>query len=207
MKGIPKNIKRIRHIIYFIALVLLDQLTKYAARQNLSGGKTVDIIKDVLVLTLHKNDGAVWGILSGRVSFLAVFTTIILIMILLIYFRIPDTKRYRPLLMIIVFIISGAIGNLIDRVLFRSVTDFIYFKIIDFPVFNVADCYVTLSAIVLLLVTIFYYKDDEMTFLTIRRKKFNFKAENSTSDESTSNAETEKNNKEIEQEKDTNIVK
>jgi len=172
MKTIPKNIKRIRHILYFIVLIFLDQLTKYIARQSLGDGKSFPIIKDVLELTLHKNDGAVWGILSGKVVFLAVFTVIILAVIILVYFRIPDTKRYRPLLLIIVFIISGAIGNLIDRVHFHYVTDFIYFKLIDFPVFNVADCYVTLSAIILLLVTLFYYKDDEMTFLTLKRKKF-----------------------------------
>ena len=171
----PKRIKRIRHIIYFILLVAFDQITKYAARSYLEDGNSISIIKGILKLTLHQNDGAVWGILSGKTTMLTIFTFVILLFILAVYFKVPDTKRYRPLLLIIVFIIAGAIGNLIDRIAFRYVTDFIYFEIINFPVFNFADCYITVSAIVLLLVTIFYYKDDEMSFLTLKRGNFKFK--------------------------------
>ena len=60
-----------------------------------------------------------------------------------------------------VLILSGAVGNFIDRVRFQYVIDFFYFKLIDFPVFNVADCYVTVGFILLLILILFKYKEDD----------------------------------------------
>lgn len=69
------------------------------------------------------------------------------------------------------FLTSGALGNLIDRIRLKYVIDFIYFSLIDFPVFNVADIYVTVSMIVLLLLVLFYYKDeDDFAFLSPKKK-------------------------------------
>ena len=60
-------------------------------------------------------------------------------------------------------ICSGALGNFIDRIAHRYVVDFFYFELIDFPVFNVADIYVTVSAVLLILLILFYYKEDELS--------------------------------------------
>lgn len=66
---------------------------------------------------------------------------------------------------IIVLLVSGAIGNFIDRCLNNYVIDFFYFKLIDFPVFNVADIYVTVAAIFLILLFCFYYKEEDIDML------------------------------------------
>ncbi|MDY3716667.1 MAG: signal peptidase II, partial [Blautia sp.] len=69
------------------------------------------------------------------------------------------------------FITAGAIGNLIDRVRLGYVVDFIYFSLIDFPVFNVADIYVTGSMILLILLVLFFYKNEEDFAFLARSKK------------------------------------
>ena len=66
---------------------------------------------------------------------------------------------------------AGAAGNMIDRVRQGFVVDFLYFKLIDFPIFNVADCYVTLSALGLVLLIIFYYKDEDMACFSLRHSE------------------------------------
>lgn len=67
--------------------------------------------------------------------------------------------------LIFVFIMAGAIGNMIDRFTLKYVVDFLYFSLINFPIFNIADCYVTVSAILLFALAIFYYKEEDMAFI------------------------------------------
>jgi len=76
-------------------------------------------------------------------------------------FRMPRVKKYNVLNYVLLFLIAGAIGNYIDRIINHYVVDFIYFSLIDFPVFNVADCYVTVSVIILFFLVLFYYKDED----------------------------------------------
>jgi signal peptidase II len=71
-----------------------------------------------------------------------------------------------PMRVCLCFIAAGAVGNFIDRLLFSYVRDFIYFRLIDFPVFNVADIYITCATAILMLLALFYYKeDDDFNFL------------------------------------------
>ncbi|NMB42654.1 MAG: lipoprotein signal peptidase, partial [Clostridiales bacterium] len=77
----------------------------------------------------------------------------------------PQVKRYNILRILLVLIIAGAIGNLIDRIRLNYVVDFIYFALINFPIFNVADIYVTVSTFVFLILALFYYKDEDFEFL------------------------------------------
>lgn len=166
--NISYSFKRLRHLLYAVVLIILDQLTKYLSRVSFSDGSDAVIIPGVLRFVLHKNTGAVWGFISGikhSVLYLTIATLIILALIVFVYFKIPDTKKFAPLLLIITFIFSGAIGNLIDRVFLNYVTDFIYFEIINFPVFNVADCYVTVSVFVLSYLIIFKYDDSDIDFI------------------------------------------
>ena len=74
--------------------------------------------------------------------------------------------------MILIFFTAGAIGNFIDRIVQQYVIDFFYFKLINFPIFNVADIYVTCAAFVMLFLGIFYYKDEdfEIIFPSHKRK-------------------------------------
>ena len=66
---------------------------------------------------------------------------------------------------ICIMLFAGGIGNFIDRVRFNYVVDFFYFKLIDFPIFNVADIYVSVSCVFLAILIIFFYKDKDFDFL------------------------------------------
>jgi signal peptidase II len=78
----------------------------------------------------------------------------------------PVSPKYTLLRVLAVLMAAGAIGNMIDRVVNNYVVDFIYFNLINFPIFNVADCYVTIAAALLILSIIFIYKDDDLKFLS-----------------------------------------
>jgi signal peptidase II len=162
---------KIRHLIYVILLIVIDQLTKLFAVARLKDQESISIIPNVLRLYYHENTGAVWGILSDRTTLLALFSIVILCVMIFFYFKIPNEKHYNYLRLIIVFLTAGAIGNLIDRIARKFVVDFIYFELIDFPIFNVADMYVSVSAFCLVLLTIFYYKDDDFSFLSNKDRK------------------------------------
>lgn len=165
--------KKLRHLIYVVLLIVFDQLTKNFAVTNLKDQESIQIIPKVLKLYYHENNGAVWGIMSGKVSFLIIITAIIMIGMVCIYLKIPTDKRYNLLRTVMLFITAGAIGNLIDRCTKGYVVDFIYFELINFPIFNVADCYVTVSSILLVLLSLFYYKDEDFAFLNRKDTKKN----------------------------------
>ncbi len=143
-----------------ILLILLDQLTKYLAVTRLAPVGEAVLIPGVLSFYYHENRGAVWGLMQGSFHILSVVTIVILILLIVLYRRVPDEKKYLPLKIIGVFLAAGAAGNLIDRLVRHYVVDFIYFRLIDFPIFNVADIYVTVSAFFLILLILFYYKGD-----------------------------------------------
>ena len=77
----------------------------------------------------------------------------------------PAGKRYLPLMCSLFLLVSGAVGNMIDRLTQKYVVDFLYFKLIDFPIFNVADCYVVIGCILFGILILFYYKDQEFDWV------------------------------------------
>lgn len=152
-------------VILVIVAVLLDQYTKYLAVTHLKGNSAYVLIDNVFELTYLENRGAAFGLLQNRQIFFVCVAVLIFAFILYCYVRIPKTKRYLPLRLCGVFIVAGAAGNLIDRIRLGYVVDFFYFRLIDFPVFNVADIYVTASFAVLLILIFFRYKEEELEFL------------------------------------------
>lgn len=163
-----------KRLLWFLFLVLtvLDQASKYWARHTLQNIDKISVIKGVFSFTYVENRGAVWGILQGKYLLLAIFTVFITIGLMWFIYRIPKKPRYNWLQITMTLLLSGAIGNLFDRFYFRFVTDFLYFELIDFPVFNIADCYVTISAILLVWLFCFYYKEDELDFIPFMELKW-----------------------------------
>ena len=152
--------KYLKALIGAVLLIALDQWTKYMVLLHVKPIDSIPLIPGILSFTYHENRGAVWGIMQGQIPVLIVITVIILTVVLWIYSRIPDTKKYRWLHFIAVLVIAGAIGNFIDRLFRHYVVDFIYFELIDFPIFNVADMYVVIAAFLLIFVSVFIYKED-----------------------------------------------
>lgn len=132
-------------------LVLIDQITKYIASVCLQGKDAFVILKNVLEFRYLEggNTGAAFGVLQGKTIALGIVSVLVAIVLLVVYFKISKKETYKGVSMALLFMIAGAIGNGIDRFLHQYVIDFIYVKAINFPIFNVADCYVTLAAVAL----------------------------------------------------------
>lgn len=162
--------KYIKAGIAVVLLVLLDQWTKVLAVQHLMNSDGITIIPKVFRLYYLENRGSAFGLMQNQKVFFVIFTIIVLAVLTLLYRKIPDTKRMLPLKIAGVLIYAGAIGNFIDRVRQSYVVDFFYFELIDFPVFNVADIYVTTAAIALIVLVIFFYKDEDFAFLSRKGK-------------------------------------
>lgn len=148
-------------LIYIILLILLDQWTKQIAREALSSGNVV-LIPGVLELQLLFNTGAAFSILNGKSLVFFILTPLVAALVTYFFLRLPFERKYLRMAFCLSTLFAGAIGNYIDRVAFHKVTDFIYFSLINFPVFNVADIYVTLSVIFLLIFLIFGMSDEDL---------------------------------------------
>lgn len=149
-----------------LALVLVDQYTKWLAVSYLKGRASIELITNGLELSYLENSGAAFGMLQNQRAFFLILTGILTVGIASLFLRTPKTRRYLPLRVCMVVLTAGAIGNFIDRLLYGYVVDFIYISLIDFPVFNVADIYVTLTFFVLFFLLLFYYKEEELTVFT-----------------------------------------
>lgn len=147
-------------MIYFLLtvfFVLADILSKYIVTANMSVGLSIPLWKNVFHLTYVRNTGAAFSMLSGQRIFLIVLP-IIVILAVIIYVIVKKPKN-RLLLLSFSMIISGGIGNLIDRIKFGYVIDFLDFRLINFPVFNVADIWVTLGAALFICILLFSKED------------------------------------------------
>ena len=168
------NKKRVFSLLFYIigiaVLTELDQITKVLAESKLMGKPDFKVIGDAFVFSYLRNEGAAWGMLSGKINLFLIFTVIVVLLVAYVIINLPVTKKYVPLLITCTLLVSGAAGNFIDRVRFGYVRDFIYFKLINFPVFNVADCYVTVSVVLLIILILFVYKEDDFNFLKISKK-------------------------------------
>lgn len=173
-------------------LIFLDQITKKLAVIYLKDQPAIPIIKDVFELKYLENTSAAFGMdpisllhnifkfeaftqnpelyLNVRMGFFYILTIAMICVFIWGFLKIPNNRRFLFLDWILLFMTAGAIGNLIDRVSQQFVVDFLYFKLIDFPIFNVADIYVTCAAIALLVLGIFYYKDEDIEMIFPSKK-------------------------------------
>jgi signal peptidase II len=142
-----------------LLLIICDQVSKIAVLKYLKPVGTTVVLKDILSLTYVENRGAAFGILQNS-RWVFICATIIILAVLIIY-----KIKYKPQGKIIntslCLLISGAIGNLIDRIFRGFVVDMLEVTFIEYPVFNVADCFVVVGAILLGIYIMFIYKEPE----------------------------------------------
>ncbi|WHY02311.1 signal peptidase II [Neobacillus sp. DY30] len=138
---------------YLIAIfiIILDQVTKWMIVTKMYLGESIPIIEDFLYITSHRNRGAAWGILQGQMWFFYVITAIVIIAI--IYYMQKEAKGKWLLGVSLAFMLGGAIGNFIDRLLRKEVVDFIHTYILNynFPVFNIADSALVIGVVLLMI--------------------------------------------------------
>ncbi|MBQ9860381.1 MAG: signal peptidase II [Clostridia bacterium] len=150
-------------LLYFLlsaVLIGIDQLSKWWATVVLKKGNPIAIIPDIFELNYCENDGIAFSLLEGQRWLFIPLTLLVAILTGVILFRSPLRKK-------VIFslscslILAGGIGNLIDRIAYGYVIDFLYVKWIDFPVFNFADCCVVVGAIFLFSFLLFGIKSME----------------------------------------------
>lgn len=152
-------------IIALFSLLLADQYTKQLAVSHLKGQEPFVIIDRVLEFSYLENTGAAFSSFSGRQTLLIILTSAVILLLAWKYVTLPGERRFVPMRLCILLILSGAVGNLIDRISQNYVVDFIYFVPIDFPKFNVADIYITVGVAILALLLFFFYRDEELDML------------------------------------------
>ena len=148
-----------------ILLVIPDQLTKHLAVMHLKDNDGITLIDGVLRLYYLENRGSAFSLFQNQRTWFIIFTIIILAAVIFVYKRIPPVQKMIWLKIALILISAGAIGNFIDRVIHTYVVDFIYFELINFPVFNVADIYVSGAAFFLIFLVLFVYKEEDLSFL------------------------------------------
>ena len=148
-------------LLIVLFAVALDRVTKIWMLDFLTGkGGYQALWPDVFSLTLVENRGAAFGMLQGgRWFFIAV--TIVVIAVVIVYSIISRKKTSWLFKVSTAMIIGGAIGNLIDRIDAGVVLDFFYFELINFAVFNVADSFVTVGAVLLGISILFLHDFDD----------------------------------------------
>lgn len=159
-------------MVYLIALVVygLDQWLKWIVRTHMVLGREVPIIKSVLYLDYIRNPGAAFGILPNARWLLILIALVVVAAVIYAHRRFNQSWLAK---LGLAFVLGGALGNLTDRVLTGTVVDYVYFRIINFPIFNLADTAIDVGVILLL-------------WYSLRKDKQNSKDQHNTSKEEAS---------------------
>ena len=143
----------VSYLVVSVILVIIDQLTKYFTVQNIDLYEVVEFIPNVVSLTYIRNTGAAFSILEGQMWFFYIVTVVVAAG--LIYYMYTEARENKILGFLLSLILAGAIGNFIDRLFLQYVVDMIKLEFIDFAIFNVADSYLTVGVILLLIYTVY----------------------------------------------------
>ena len=157
-------------IVLAVILIAFDQFTKWLAVTRLKGQEAFVLIEGVFELDYLENRGVAFGMFQNQRWPILIFGAIFMLIIIFIIFRLPEGKIYYIMQILLVCIVAGGIGNMIDRFFLGYVVDFFSFVLINYPIFNVADCYVVCATIGLFIMFLFVFKDEELTFLSLKRK-------------------------------------
>ena len=153
-----------------VALIVLDQISKYWAATTLAADGPIALIPNVFEFHYTENRGVAFSMLQDQRWIFIPVSLLMTVILILMLWRSPMRKS-KLFSASVLLIIAGAIGNLIDRILLGYVIDFLYFSLIDFPIFNVADCFVVIGAGLLFLFVMFGMKEYEE--LPLRTLLFN----------------------------------
>lgn len=137
-------------------VVLLDYITKRIVSGNMVLYQSIPVIKGVFNITYVKNTGASFGMMAGARWFFVAVTVILIAAV--IYYAVKNKITDKLFLVSASFVVGGGIGNLIDRIATGAVVDFFDFCLINFAIFNVADCFVVVGVI---LMAIYYIKEEK----------------------------------------------
>lgn len=148
-----------KFFLFSILSVIIDQITKYFTVKFLKPLGSIEILKGILSFTYVENRGAAFGMFQNA-RWIFIMLTIIAILVIIVYV-LKTKQKNSTLLTSLALILSGAAGNMIDRIFRGYVVDMIEMTFIDYPVFNFADCCVVIGAILFVIYIIFIYKEPQ----------------------------------------------
>lgn len=168
--------KRVKMLLIdvFVAAVLFafDQYTKRLAILNLKNNPAVVLIDGVLELQYLENRGSAFGMLQNQKYFILFVGVVFLMVILFLLFKLPVQKKYNIVHILLAVVIAGGLGNMVDRFRYDYVVDFISFVLINYPIFNVADCYIVVAMISLFILFAFVFKEKDLEFLNFKQNRY-----------------------------------
>ena len=149
-----------KSLIITLVCMLIDQIIKIVVMAKMSLNSSLVVIKNFFSLTYVENDGAAWSIFSGNRVFLIVISVLAIILIYFYFIKNNDIKNFE--LINYSILIGGIMGNLLDRIKFGKVIDYLDFNLFgyNYPIFNFADICIVISIILLLIYNIKDGKDN-----------------------------------------------
>ena len=145
-------------------LVVIDQVTKSLAVSFLKDQPALALWEGVFELQYCENPGIAFSLLENQRWLFIPATCLVMIVLIIMLIR-SDLRHSTIFSLSCALILAGGIGNLIDRIAYKYVIDFLYFKLIDFPIFNFADCCVVVGAILLFAYLLFGCNDSDFSSL------------------------------------------
>jgi len=143
------------YILIGMALVIIDQTIKYMVNTNMILGQSYPLIEDFLYITYVKNTGIAFGLFKNNNIFMIILISVIILIVL--YFYNKEKNKVFSLNIAITLLISGAVGNLVDRIYYGFIVDYIDFTF--WPAFNLADSLIVIGSITLAVYLIFQVEE------------------------------------------------
>lgn len=144
-------------LILSVIIVILDQISKSYVIKYLKNSKPIIVIPDFFKLAYVENLGAAFGILQNKRWLFVIITLAVIVYIS--FFMIKNSHKLNLIIKLGVgMLIGGAIGNFVDRIRYGYVVDFLSFRLLnryEFPVFNIADCFIVVGTILILTLVLF----------------------------------------------------
>ena len=143
-----------RYYLLAFAIIVIDQLTKWWVIANMELRESITVIENFFYITSHRNTGAAWGILAGKMTFFYIITAVVIVVIC--YYIQKLAKDSTLTGVALGLILGGAIGNFIDRIVHKEVVDFfdVYLGSYNYPIFNIADSALVVGVILVLIATL-----------------------------------------------------
>jgi signal peptidase II len=150
-------------VLIAVSVIIVERVVKFYITESLRPGESIPVLGNVLMVTRSENLGAGFGILSGQNWLFVGAAAVVLLMIVYFYNQIIYD---RLLVFATAFILAGTVGNMMDRLFFSHVIDYIYLSF--WPTFNLSDVSLTIGVILLLVYMYFWQKgpqDKEATYV------------------------------------------
>lgn len=154
-----------------LVLIAVDRVAKYCAGIYCKKDNYI-VFENIFEITFLENYGGAFGILNNQRFFFVFISALFVCLILFLIFAMPNHKKFNTLNIWLAFVLSGTVGNMIDRIIYGYAVDILYFPVINFPVFNLADIFISLGMIFTVIIVLFRLKEKDFEFLNFKQNKY-----------------------------------